>query len=217
MTEDLLPNEDTGDGSIFTTIDKLKKEICSLSNTASTAAMWKQMVMYNALKKYFFEKENAQRMHIRRPAMSTSLRIARGLGKGPHFARKLRYTAAYLSKHGMLPVDHRRQKGPILSWLDNEIVLQKIKLYLATLQHGELNTKSFQNHICTHILPSFTMTEGDVTVSTEIALSTVRRWMRKLGYECSATKKGVYVDGHECPDVQEYRNKFLKNMENYEK
>ena len=150
------------------------------------------------------------------PDTSTSLRIARELGKGPYYARKIRHNAAYLSKHGALPANRHRKKGPTLSWFDNEIVLQNIKLYLAGLGHGELNPKVFRHHICTEILPSL-MTADYVNYSTEIAMSTVRRWLHKLGYESSGTKKGVYVDGHERPDVREYRDKFLKNMEIYEK
>lgn len=43
-----------------------------------------------------------------------------------------------------------------------------------------------------------------------IRARTARRWLRKLGFSFSEVKKDVYVDGHERPDVVEYRNDFLQ-------
>jgi len=38
-----------------------------------------------------------------------------------------------------------------------------------------------------------------------ISLATARRWMKRMGMRWTKTPKGQYVDGHECPDVVEYR------------
>jgi len=42
-------------------------------------------------------------------------------------------------------------------------------------------------------------------------------WLKKLGYECKDVKKGIYVDGHERPDVIQCREKFLAQMEIYQR
>ena len=39
--------------------------------------------------------------------------------------------------------------------------------------------------------------------------------MKKLGFKLSRVQKGVYVDGHERPDVVEARKKFINYMETY--
>lgn len=38
-------------------------------------------------------------------------------------------------------------------------------------------------------------------------------WLIKLGYEMKEVKKGMYVDGHERPDVVNYRTTFLVNIQ----
>ena len=41
----------------------------------------------------------------------------------------------------------------------------------------------------------------------------MRWWLIKLGWWCIMLRKGVYMDGHERPDVVEYRkNDFLPLM-----
>lgn len=36
--------------------------------------------------------------------------------------------------------------------------------------------------------------------------------MRKLGFQSQVYRKSLYFDGHEQPDVIEYRNKFLSDV-----
>ena len=38
-----------------------------------------------------------------------------------------------------------------------------------------------------------------------ISLATVRQWMKRMGMRWMKTPKGQYVDGHERPDVVDYR------------
>ncbi|KIJ28597.1 hypothetical protein M422DRAFT_270100 [Sphaerobolus stellatus SS14] len=47
-------------------------------------------------------------------------------------------------------------------------------------------------------------------------MSTAERWLKKLGYKAQKHHKDIYMDGHECKDVMEYQNKFLKVMESLE-
>lgn len=42
---------------------------------------------------------------------------------------------------------------------------------------------------------------------------TARTWLNKLGFEYKEVRKGVFIDGHERPDVVEDRKIFLKRMD----
>jgi hypothetical protein len=46
---------------------------------------------------------------------------------------------------------------------------------------------------------------GKATISENCA----RHWLKRLGYELTTVKKGIYVDGHERPDVVDYHKTFL--------
>ena len=88
-----------------------------------------------------------------------------------------------------------------------------MKVYLATERAGAVKPKKLRRFFLTEVLPKLDPSER---LGTTIALSTVRRWLRKLGYTRHHAKKGVYVDGHERPDVVEYRKKFLGKMAEYQ-
>ena len=50
-----------------------------------------------------------------------------------------------------------------------------------------------------------------------ISLSTARRWLHKEGFRYISNQKGLYFDGHDRPDVVEYRqDHFLPAMKQYE-
>jgi len=42
---------------------------------------------------------------------------------------------------------------------------------------------------------------GKATISENC----MRHWLKRLGYELTMVKKGIYVDGHEWPDVMDYQ------------
>jgi hypothetical protein len=42
-------------------------------------------------------------------------------------------------------------------------------------------------------------------------------WLIKLGYELKEVQKGMYIDGHERPDVVEYRNEYIKKFQETKK
>jgi hypothetical protein len=63
------------------------------------------------------------------------------------------------------------------------------------------------------IIPNLGLTLGGSKITEQAAC----RWLRKLGYERRLVTKGAYVDGHERPDVVEYRKKFIKKIQELEK
>ncbi len=46
----------------------------------------------------------------------------------------------------------------------------------------------------------------------KISVSTARRWLCAMGFEVLTPRKGVFIDGHERPDVVEARSAFLRRM-----
>lgn len=55
--------------------------------------------------------------------------------------------------------------------------------------------------------------DGNVNQKRDIQSRTARRWLHRLGYNWRDVQKGVFIDGHERPDVIEYRNQFLAEIE----
>jgi len=52
-----------------------------------------------------------------------------------------------------------------------------------------------------------------ISTSKGISRATSYRWLRRLGFYTSESKKGVYIDGHEREDVVRYRQDvFLPKM-----
>ena len=49
-----------------------------------------------------------------------------------------------------------------------------------------------------------------------ISIQTARRWMHHFGFMYKRYQKGIYVDGHERPDVVTYRNEFLEQVAEFE-
>lgn len=53
--------------------------------------------------------------------------------------------------------------------------------------------------------------------SESVSLSTIYRWMSELGWEKVQKKSSVYIDGHERPDVVQYRREFIKMNDEHSK
>jgi len=54
-------------------------------------------------------------------------------------------------------------------------------------------------------------------VGKGISLATARRWLRREGFRYTSYKKGLYFDGHDRPNVVQYRHDiFLPRMKEYE-
>jgi hypothetical protein len=84
--------------------------------------------------------------------------------------------------------------------------LHDVRAYLAAQALGTVTPWTLGKHINEVILPT-------LGINGTISESTAQRWLRfKLGYQCKETKKGVYMDGHERPDVIKERGEFLDRI-----
>lgn len=75
--------------------------------------------------------------------------------------------------------------------------------YLVAQPLGSVNPWTFCQQVNNAILPA-------IGIKATISKSTAQWWLRlKLGYECKESRKGVYMDGHERPDVIKEREGFI--------
>ena len=83
-----------------------------------------------------------------------------------------------------------------------------MRTYLASQPLGSVNPWTFCQQVNNVILPA-------IGIKATITESTAQRWLRlKLGYECREAKKGIYMDGHERPDVIKERDDFIAQIFN---
>ncbi len=52
----------------------------------------------------------------------------------------------------------------------------------------------------------------ELKIEDTISESTAVRWLKKLGFSLCRVRKGVYVDGHERPDVVKVREEFINYL-----
>jgi hypothetical protein len=85
--------------------------------------------------------------------------------------------------------------------------------WLTALPAGKVTPRRFQRGLNTSILPGLS-----ISLKRPLSERTAWHWLLRLGWRLKTLRKGVYMDGHECPDVVEYRTKFFQPaMEKYEK
>ena len=59
------------------------------------------------------------------------------------------------------------------------------------------------------LLPNSTLEPG---FPRRVSVETSRKWLHEMGFEVVTARKGIFVDGHERPDVIESRKNFLRKM-----
>ena len=101
-----------------------------------------------------------------------------------------------------IPIDDEEYKDTALKWIrENATVKGKPNLTAAT----------FCEWLNTELLPL--VGNHHPEAPKKVSTATATRWLHKLGFSPTSTKKGVYIDGHERQDVVDYRQLFLKKME----
>ena len=148
-----------------------------------------------------------------RPCLNASLAIARRVGKDQYHARQIRRNERYLVQHGRLPPSKREQCRRQYTLLDNETVLLGVQKYLAAQCLGAITPRELCQHVNKIICPALGLMGKDATISERTAIT----WLHKLGYSFTEVRKGLYFDGHKRPDVVDARNKFLAQMQQYER
>lgn len=117
----------------------------------------------------------------------------------PEFAAELR-TFLRTEKWAMNP-DKLRQ------FTKNELIPSVANAYLQHIIREEM-PRGLKQYMEVVLFPRI-----GLKVGRGVSLATARRWMRKEGFRFLAHKKGLYFDGHDRPDVVDYRQgSFLPAM-----
>jgi hypothetical protein len=104
-----------------------------------------------------------------------------------------------------------RGKFPSKSLLHDEIVSIGISSFLR-LNKFKVGPALVKKHFEENILPAL-----NISSAHSISLHTIRRWMHAFGFHLKRYQKGIYTDGHERPDVVEYRKIFLQQVAEYDR
>lgn len=126
-------------------------------------------------------------------------------GSSDHFARRIRALARHYQIFEQLPKERRGGFKNSRSILKNEAVRNSARAWLFQQEKGKVTPMKFKHGLNDIILPSL-----GIFPSKPLCERTARRWLVKLGWHRTTIKKGVYLDGHERPDVVKYRqDEFL--------
>ncbi|KIL54192.1 hypothetical protein M378DRAFT_188729 [Amanita muscaria Koide BX008] len=149
--------------------------------------------------------------------MEASMTIAEqwheGTGSQVHFSRRVRALARHYQIYEQLPEEKRGNSRNAYSLLKDESVRNATRGWLTEQEVGSITPQKFVHALNEKILP-------ELGIKPEKALSerTARRWLIKLGWTRTLYKKGIYLDGHERPDVIEYCEEiFLPHLLGYER
>ena len=129
-------------------------------------------------------------------------------GKSQQFqARKIRKWAQHFLRTRRLP-EHRQGKHiKSKSLIYEEDIAGHCRRFLKAQIFDSLTARSFANWVTDklHLV-------ADLPRQLSISESTAIRWMHHLGMDYIRYSKGLYIDGHERPDVIAYRDAFLERM-----
>ena len=100
-----------------------------------------------------------------------------------------------------------------ITLMSNEEICERARVYVRenAVPKGRpnLTAVAFCYWVNNNLLPNSTLEPG---FPRRVSVETVRKWLHDLGFDVLHMSKGVFIDGHECPDVVESREKFLKKM-----
>ncbi|KAG2157051.1 hypothetical protein DEU56DRAFT_750251 [Suillus clintonianus] len=99
----------------------------------------------------------------------------------------------------------------LAKFTNNEMITKEADLYLKNVVDDEM-PNALKRYIKSELFPCIQLKVGH-----GISLSTARCWLHREGFQYMSHKKGLYFDGHDRPDIVEYRqNVFLPAMKEFE-
>lgn len=143
-------------------------------------------------------------------ACNASEIIAKSIGAKPWRARLIQSWSNQFLKDSTLPISRRGKHQKIKSLLYDEDLHGLLVEYLWS-KKCDVNIKDFKKHIEEEVFPSVGIEENK-----EISETTVRVWLKKLGWRHQKTHKDIYIDGHERSDVVLARKNFLNELSTFE-
>ncbi|KAJ7834295.1 hypothetical protein B0H13DRAFT_223307 [Mycena leptocephala] len=153
-----------------------------------------------------------RRIQAINPTVEASLAISHRCGKGEFYARSLRSMAVHLLTHGTLP-EKQQGKGAhheslLLIPAVHEALQEWVKGTLDVDKGGfvgRMRPAKMRRYVNDFLLP-------ELKIANTISESTAVRWLKRLGFRLARVQKGVYVDGHERPDVVKSREELIEYL-----
>ena len=133
---------------------------------------------------------------------------------GVHEKTIRRWRKEFLSNSGEFFEDGRGRHDRYHVMTDEQyrdMTLEWVRGHASVKGAPNMTSLDFCNWANGTLLPS--VREHHPDIPAKISLNTACRWLHKLGFLPSSTRKGVYIDGHERSDVVEYRNLYLRRLE----
>ncbi|KAF8493765.1 hypothetical protein F5888DRAFT_1806092 [Russula emetica] len=191
-------------------LKKLRRKRTLLSDTkaASTAFDLEAMRRFNDIWLSLHKKQKKIQ-----PAIQASQQVANLLSKTESYARHLREVAHHLHRTGELPENNQGKGGAHTTLLNRPDIASGVRRFVngdIPIKEGGFGGRMRPHKLCRYVnkflLPSLQLEDSISKVTTV-------RWLTKLGFKLSQVQKGVYVDGHERPDVVEAQRVFIDYME----
>ena len=149
--------------------------------------------------------------HFKMQATEGAQLAAHIVGKNEKTVR--RWRTAVIRNKGKLPKTQQGRyvrKGVL--W-QNEELCKMAKKYVqnnsSVKGRPNMTTRDFCHWVNTTLLPNLTLEPG---FPRKVSVSTCHRWLCAMGFEVITPRKGIFIDGHERPDVVESRKAFLRRM-----
>ena len=124
-----------------------------------------------------------------------------------------RWRSGLIDNDGVLPESQqgRYQQTGVL-WQNEELnkrAVEYVRENVAVKGRPNLTTIDFCKWVNECFLPNSTLEPG---FPCKIGLETACLWLHHLGFEVLTVRKGIFIDGHERPDVIDARKLFLRKM-----
>jgi hypothetical protein len=141
-----------------------------------------------------------------------SLVVSKSQGQGINHTRNIRTWIHQFLRNGKLPLHRYGQYHS--SILEDEDFAQEIQLHLSEVQQqeGHIRAQDIVDYIAKPEVQERLGAKAKV-----ILKRTAQRWLHKLDWRYGRKWNGMYINGHECTDVVEYRNQFLRRWQEYKK
>ena len=165
-------------------------------------------IRYTCLMRYF------SLMKLGKRAMQSSLKVADLFPNKSrsYTARKIRKWAEFFVQNLALPGHSQGKHIKTKSLIYDEDVASKCRQFLKTHINDAITGQSFAYWVNNNL-----HIEANLPRPVAITNRTAMRWLHSIGMSYMKYTKGLYIDGHERPDVVSYRDAFLERMSNYEK
>lgn len=128
-------------------------------------------------------------------------------------ARTIRDWSDYYVEHLELPLLRQGKFQKTKSLIDDEDIRIACRSYLRSLRADQRDAFSFMTWVNGNL-----EAECGFDYDIDISERTARNWLHKLQFDYDEYRTGSsYIDGHERPDVVDYRNIFVTDMEKWQR